>query len=152
MPAKSDSETRAPVRDVLESVAAFALPALVGGIGLALVRGSESFASGLVYGGLVGYLLFSIRWRFQAVRTPDGIKRRRPDPEETWWTKVASIEYDKKYDRVLAVVLALVGIAAFAAILFADRGNMNAILRLVLVGLFGITTALMTYASLSLRS
>ncbi|WP_132058706.1 hypothetical protein [Halorussus amylolyticus] len=152
MSPNADSKTRAPVVDLLESVAAFVLPALVGGVGFALLRGSESFTTGLVYGGCVGYLLFTIRWRFRAFRTPDGIERRRPDPEDTWWTKVANIEYDKKYDRILAVVLALVGIAAFAAIPFVDTEDMGLVLRLVMVGLFGVTTSLMTYASLSLRS
>lgn len=148
----ADSETRVPVVDALELLALFALPALVGGVGFALFGGSESFVTGLVYGGCVGYLLVTIRARFQAVRTPDGIERRRPDPEDTWWTKVANIEYDKKYDRILAVVLALVGIAAFAAIPFVDTRDMGLVLRLVMVGLFGITVSLMTYASLSLRS
>ncbi|MCH7660389.1 MAG: hypothetical protein IH933_07305 [Euryarchaeota archaeon] len=89
-----------------------------------------------------------------AVRTDEGIERRfveiSDSPADNPWVRLANIEYDPKDDRVLAVVLAVVGIAGFAAIPFAD-GDVRTVTRLALLGLFGVTVSLMTIAQLSMR-
>jgi hypothetical protein len=61
------------------------------------------------------------------------------------WTRLANVEYDP--NQLLAVVLFAVGLESFAAIPFVDSGNGPLVLRLVLVGLFGLTAALVTYGS-----
>lgn len=61
------------------------------------------------------------------------------------WTRLANVEYDPRYDRLLTVVLFVGGLGSFAAIPFVDPGNGPLVLRLVLVGLFCLTTALLTY-------
>lgn len=115
---------------------------------MSVVSGTENLIGGLVIGGLFGSILAGLRHGFHAVRTAEGIERRLRSPPEgsdNMWTRLANIEYDPKYDRLLALLLFVVGVGSFAAIPFVDPQNGPLILRLVLVGLFGLTTALVTY-------
>jgi hypothetical protein len=144
----SRGRTRAPLVDALELLGLFVLPVLLVGVVLSVVSGTENLIGGLVIGGLFGAILAGLRRGFYAVRTAEGIERRLrspPEDSDTVWARLANIEYDPKYDRLLALVLLVVGIGSFAAIPFVDPQNGSLILRLVLVGLFGLTTALVTY-------
>ena len=138
-----------PVVDALELLGLLVLPPLLGGLGLHLLTGSEDIVAGVVIGGSVGLILARLRREFIAVRTEDGIDRQvRPVPEENLWIRLANLEYDETYDRLLGVVLLGLGVAAFSSIPFVDPQNGLLILWLVLLGIFGLTTALMTYGSL----
>jgi hypothetical protein len=141
-------ETRAPLVDALELLGLFVIPALLVGFVLSVVSGTDALVAGLVIGGLFGAILAGLRNGFYAVRTAEGIERRLrspPDDSDNVWVRLANIEYDPKYDRLLALLLFVVGVGSFAAIPFVDPQNGPLILRLVLVGLFGLTTALMMY-------
>jgi hypothetical protein len=144
----SRGRTRAPLVDALELLGLFVLPVLLVGVVLSVVSGTENLIGGLVIGGLFGAILAGLRRGLYAVRTAEGIERRLrspPEDSDNVWARLANIEYDPKYDRLLALVLLVVGIGSFAAIPFVDPQNGSLILRLVLVGLFGLTTALVTY-------
>jgi hypothetical protein len=144
----SQPETRAPLVDVLELLCLLVLPALIVGLVLSVVSGSEDLVAGIVIGGLFGAILAGLRRGFYAVRTEDGIKRRLrspPEDSDNVWARLASIEYDPKYDRLLTLILFTVGLGSFAAIPFVGPQNGPLILRLVFVGLFGLTAGLMTY-------
>jgi hypothetical protein len=144
----SRGRTRAPLVDALELLGLFVLPVLLVGVVLSVVSGTENLIGGLVIGGLFGAILAGLRRGFYAVRTAEGIERRLrspPEDSDNVWARLANIEYDPKYDRLLALVLLVVGIGSFAAIPFVDPQNGSLILQLVLVGLFGLTTALVTY-------
>jgi len=144
----SQEETRAPLVDVLELLGLFVLTTLLVGVVLSVVSGTENLIGGLVIGGLFGAILAGLRRGLYAVRTAGGIERRLrspPEDSDNMWTRLANIEYDPTYDRLLALVLFVVGVGSFAAIPFVDPQNGQLILRLVLVGLFGLTTALGTY-------
>ena len=103
-------------------------------------------------GGLFGAILAGLGRGFHAVRTAEGVERRpRSSPEDSddMWAPLANIEYDPKYDRLLALLLLfVVGVGSFAAIPFVDPQIGPLILRLLLVGLFGLTTALLTSGTL----
>ena len=60
--------------------------------------------------------------------------------------QLAKWEYDPKYDRLLALVLAVVGIGAFAAIPFAEWSDEN-MLGLVIVSHLGLVGALVVYGA-----
>jgi hypothetical protein len=140
-------ETRTPLVDALELLALFVLPALLVGVVLSVVSGTDALVAGLVIGGLFGAILAGLRNGFHAVRTAEGIERRLRSPSEdsdNMWARLANVEYDPKYDRLLAPVLFVVGVGSFVAIPVVDPQNGPLILRLVLVGLFGLTTALVT--------
>lgn len=142
-------EPRIPVVDALEILGMLVLPPLLGGLGLRLLTGPEDVVAGVVVGGAVGMILARLRREFIAVRTADGIERRvRPVPEDTLWIRLANVEYDERYDRWLAAVLLGLGIAAFASIPFVDPQNGLLLLWVVFLGVFGLTSALMTYGSL----
>jgi hypothetical protein len=144
----SRGRTRAPLVDALELLGLFVLPVLLVGVVLSVVSGTENLIGGLVIGGLFGAILAGLRRGLYAVRTAEGIERRLrspPEDSDNVWARLATIEYDPKYDRLLALVLLVVGVGSFAAIPFVDPQNGSLILRLVLVGLFGLTTALVTY-------
>jgi hypothetical protein len=144
----SRGRTRAPLVDALELLGLFVLPVLLVGVVLSVVSGTENLIGGLVIGGLFGAILAGLRRGLYAVRTAEGIERRLrspPEDSDNVWARLANIEYDPKYDRLLALVLLVVGIGSFAAIPFVDPQNGSLILQLVLVGLFGLTTALVTY-------
>ena len=144
----SRGRTRAPLVDALELLGLFVLPVLLVGVVLSVVSGTENLIGGLVIGGLFGAILAGLRRGFYAVRTAEGVERRlRSPPEDSddVWARLANIEFDPKYDRLLALVLLVVGVGSFAAIPFVDPQNGSLILQLVLVGLFGLTTALVTY-------
>lgn len=99
-------ESRSPVVDALELLGLLVLPPLLGGIGLRLLTGPEDVVAGVVIGGVVGLISARLRREFVAVRTADGIERRvRPVPEDNLWIRLANLEYDETYDRLLAVVL-----------------------------------------------
>ena len=144
----SRGRTRAPLVDALELLGLFVLPVLLVGVVLSVVSGTENLIGGLVIGGLFGAILAGLRRGFYAVRTAEGVERRlRSPPEDSddVWARLANIEFDPKYDRLLALVLLVVGVGSFVAIPFVDPQNGSLILQLVLVGLFGLTTALVTY-------
>ena len=141
-------ESRAPLVDALEILGLLVLPPLLGGISLRILTGPEDVVGGVVIGGAVGLILVRLRREFVAVRTETGIERRvRPVPEDNLWIRLANIEYDEKYDRLLAVVLFGLGVTAFAIIPVIDPQSGVLVLWLVLLGVFGLTTALMTYGS-----
>ena len=144
----SQGETRAPFVDALELIGLFVLPTLLVGFVLIVVSGIDALVAGLVLGGLFGAILAGLRRGFYAVRTAEGIERRLrspPEDSDNVWSRLANIEYDPTYDRLLALLLFVVGVGSFVAIPFVDPRNGPLILRLVLVGLFGLTTALVTY-------
>jgi len=142
-------ESRIPVVDAVELLGLLVLPPLLGGLGLCLLTGPEDVVAGVVIGGVVGLISARLRREFIAVRTEDRIERRvRPVPEDNLWIQLANVEYDERYDRLLAAVLLGLGIVAFASIPFVNPQNSLLILWLVLLGVFGLTTALMTYGSL----
>ncbi len=149
---KSQREETAPAVDMLELAGLFLLPTLGFGVCVTVLGSDENLVVALFAGAMFGSILVSMRRAFYAVRTENGIERRRrtysSDPDENPWVRIASIEYDEKYDRILAIVLGFVGIAAFATIPFVDGGD-STVLRLVLVGLFGSTTSLLVYGSLN---
>ena len=145
----SQEAPRAPVVDALELLGLVVVPPLLVGPVLSVV-GTDALVAGLAIGGLFGAILARLRCGFYAVRTEEGIERRLRSPPEdtnTAWARLANVEYDPKYDRLLTVVLFVVGLGSFAAIPFVDPENGSQVLRLVLVGLFGLTTALLTYGS-----
>ncbi|WP_201740232.1 hypothetical protein [Salinigranum halophilum] len=141
----SDRESTAPVVDLLESASLLVLPALAVGLFVSVLSGAENFVAGVAIGGLFGAILAGLRRGFVAVRTDDGIeRRRRPTPDDTVWARLAEVEYSQRYDRVLTVVLFGVGIVAFGAIPFVDPQNDSLSLRLVIVGFFGLVSALVS--------
>lgn len=143
-------EPRAPLVDALEMLGLVAVPAGLGWLGLCLVGGAEDAAAGAVIGGLFGLSLARLRREFRAVRTADGLDRRpRSAPEDSLWVRLADLEYDDAYDRVLAVALLGVGVAAFAAIPFVDPQRGLLVVWLVLLGVSGLTAALVTCHSVS---
>ncbi|GAA0225104.1 hypothetical protein ACFFQF_10010 [Haladaptatus pallidirubidus] len=143
---QSPQETTAPVVDMLEIAGLFLLPTLGFGVGVAVLGSDENIVTGLFVGAIFGGILLSLRRAFYAVRTEDGIERRRRSyssaPDENPWVRAANIEYDEKYYRILAAVLAVVGIAANAAIPMVNPEGF-AVVRLALLGLFGIVTSLL---------
>ena len=144
----SQPETRAPLVDVLELLCLLVLPALIVGLVLSVISGTENLVAGIVIGGLFGAILAGLRRGFYAVRTEDRIERRLrspPEDSDNALARLASIEYDPKYDRFLTLVLFTVGLGSFATIPFVGPQNGPLVLRLVFVGLFGLTAGLMTY-------
>lgn len=135
-------ETTNRLRDVAEAVVLLVLPIpVVAPVLLALGRNVQT---ALFIPGLAGFVLFRVRLRYRAIETNDGIERRLPDPEETWWAEAASIEYDEKYDRLLAPVCAAVALGAFVLVpVYASDGGVA--LRLVMVGAVASTCALAVY-------
>ena len=141
----SDHERPAPLVDLLETVGLLVLPALSVGIVVSALSGPENFVAGVTIGGLFGAILAGLRRGFGAVQTSDGIERRqRPTPDDTVWARLADVEYDPRYDRVLTVVLFGVAVVAFGAIPFVDPQNDSLRLRLVIVGFFGLMSALVS--------
>lgn len=141
----SDHERPAPLVDLLETVGLLVLPAVVVGLSVSALSGAENFVAGVAIGGLFGAILAGLRRGFVAVRTDDGIeRRRRPTPDDTVWARLADVEYDPRYDRVLTVVLFGIAVVAFGAIPFVDPQNDSLGLRLVIVGFFGLVSALVS--------
>jgi hypothetical protein len=118
------------------------------GILVGVLSGAENFVAGVVIGGLFGAILAGFRRGFVAIRTEDGLERkRRPTPDDTVWARLAGVEYDPRYDRVLTVVLFGIGLVAFGTIPFVDPQNDSLIIRLVIVGFFGLVSALVSLGS-----
>jgi hypothetical protein len=131
--------------DVLETAGLLVLPALAVGIFASVLSGAENFVAGVAIGGLFGAILASLRRGFVAIRTEDGLERkRRPTPDDTVWARLADVEYDPRYDRVLTLVLFGIGVVAFGTIPFVDPQNDSLIVRLVIVGFFGLVSALVS--------
>ncbi|SIR50209.1 hypothetical protein SAMN05421858_2533 [Haladaptatus litoreus] len=151
---QSPQEKTVPVVDILEIAGLFLLPTLGFGLAVAPLGSGENLTVGLfvgaMFGAMFGAILMSMRRVFYAVRTENGIERRQrtysSDPDENPWVRAANIEYDEKYDRILAAVLAVVGIAAFAAIPMLNPDGFG-VVRLTLLGLFGIVTSLFIFAA-----
>jgi hypothetical protein len=141
----SDHERPAPLVDLLETVGLLVLPALVVGLFVSALSGAKNFVAGVAIGGLFGAILAGLRRGFVAVQTSDGIERRqRPTPNNTVLARLTDVEYDPRYDRVLTVVLFGVAVVAFGAIPFVDPQNGALIVRLVIVGFFGLVSALVS--------
>ena len=148
----SQQETRLPLVDILEILGLIVVPALLFGLGVVILDGPNEFVTGTIVGGVFGVLLARLRGSLAAVRTDDGIKwRLRSAPDETVWTRLTAIEYDGKYDRLLAVVCLLVGVGAFAAIPVAGASGSWAV-RLVAISLGGFVCALLTLGARSYES
>jgi len=142
-----DEETPLPSRDTAERLALLAVPTLLGAVLGATSAVFDHALSGLVLGGAAGLRLSRARSHYRAVRTSEGIERRRRPPEEFWMYQVAQIEYDERWDKVLAVAALLVGVGAFAAVPVVDVDPRTR-LRLTVLGLGGIVVGAMTYGSL----
>lgn len=150
MQSADTGETRAPLVDLCEYLALFLIPPLVVGLAVLVLGGRENLLAGSLVGAMFGAMLVGYRRLFYAVRTDEGIERRLTEvgdtPEENRWVRLSEVAdelSDETYDPILAVVLAVVGLGAFVAIPFAgDDGR--TLVRLALLGLFGITTSLMT--------
>jgi hypothetical protein len=134
--------------DVLETGGLLILPAVAVGILVGVLSGAENFVAGVVIGGLFGAILAGFRRGFVAIRTEDGLERkRRPTPDGTVWARLAGVEYDSRYDRVLTVVLFGIGLVAFGTIPFVAPQDDALIIRLVIVGFFGLVSALVSLGS-----
>jgi hypothetical protein len=141
----SDRERPAPRVDFLETGGLLVLPALLVGVFVSVLSGAENFVAGVAIGGLFGAILAGLRRGFVAVQTEDGLERkRRPTPDDAVWARLAVVEYDPKYDRILTVILFGVGVVAFGSIPFVDPQNDTLIIRLVMVGFFGLVAALVS--------
>jgi hypothetical protein len=144
----SDRERPVPRVDLLETGGLLVLPALAVGIFVSVLSGVENFVAGVAIGGLFGAIVAGLRRGFVAIRTEDGLERkRRPTPDDTVWARLAAVEYDPKYDRVLTLVLLGIGVVAFGAIPFVDPQNDTLIVRLVLVGFFGLVAAFVSFGA-----
>jgi fructose-specific phosphotransferase system IIC component len=131
--------------DRIETVSLLVLPALVVGVVVSALSGAENFVAGVAIGGLFGAILAGLRRGFVAVQTSDGIERRqRPTPDDTVWARLADVKYDPRYDRVLTVLLFGIAVVAFGAIPFVNPQNSSLIVRLVIVGFFGLVSALVS--------
>lgn len=113
-------ETPLPRRDTAERLGLGAVPTLLGVVPAATSSAFDHALTGLVLGGAVGLGPSRARSHYRAVRTSEGIERRRRPPEEFWLYQVAQIDYDERWDRA----------------------------RLTIVGLGGLVVAAMTYGSL----
>jgi hypothetical protein len=147
-----DRDPRLVALDVAETFVLLVVPAVVVGFGFALVGGATGFATGLFVGGLLGAVLARGRWTLQAERTEHGIERKtRPihslDPEENPIARSASSEYDQKYDKLLLVVLVLVGAGAFATVAAGGVAD-ESMLWVVVVGTMAWTAALLVVGTL----
>jgi hypothetical protein len=148
----SDHERPAPLVDLLETVGLLVVPAVVVGLFVSALSGAENFVAGIAIGGLFGAILAGLRRGFVAVQTSDGIERRqRPTPDDTVWARLADVEYDPRYDRVLTVALFGVAVIAFGAIPFVDPQNSSLIVRLVIIGFFGLVSALVSLGASRVR-
>ncbi len=141
---------RAPFVDLREYLALLLAPTLTVGLAVLALGGRENLLAGSLVGAMFGAMLVGYRRLFHAVRTDEGIERRLTEvgdtPEENEWVRLSETLdelYDERYDPVLAVALAVVGLGAFAAVPLSD-GTPRTAVRLALLGLFGITTSLMT--------
>lgn len=142
----SEHETPAPFVDLAESIGLLVLPALGMGVVLGVLSGTENIVAGVTIGGLFGAIMMGLRQGFVAIRTSDGIERkRRLAPEDTVWSRIAQIEYDSTYDRAVSLVLFAVGVTALAAIPVVGPQSGPLVLRLVTVGLFGLVASLLLF-------
>ncbi|KTG08411.1 hypothetical protein AUR64_19475 [Haloprofundus marisrubri] len=144
--AEEAEETRARAVDVTESLALLLVPTLLVGGSVALFAGSDSATGGLLVGGMFGAILMGLRRGFYAVRTESGVERRLRTydaaDDNNPWVRLASVEYPEKYDRFLALGLAVLGVGAFALVPFVGGGFEWGI-RFVAVGLFGVVSSLL---------
>lgn len=139
---ESQQEARLPRVDLVETVGLLVVPALIVGLGVAFLSGPDNFVPGVTVGGVFGLILARLRGSLYAVRSDGGVKRRLRSPsDETIWIRLAEVEYDEKYDRLLVVVCLLVGIGAFAAIPLTDPSG-PWVIRLVAVSLCGFICVL----------
>jgi hypothetical protein len=144
------SERKAPLVDALELLGLLTLPTLLVGLVAVVANGRGTLVAGIVTGGLFGAILAGLRRGFYAVRTEDGIERRLripPDDPDNVWVRLTSIEYDPRYDRFLALVFVAVGLGSFTAIPLTGSEHESLVLWLVLVGVFGLVAALLTYGT-----
>lgn len=142
-----DGESRLPRLDVAERAGLVAAPALLGAAVGLVADVFSGWVGGLVVGGAAGMRLSGVRRRYRAVRTPDGIERRRRPAEDSRWYRAAQAEYDQRWDEVLVVVSLVVGIAGFVAVPVVDASPATRI-RLTTVGLGGLVCAAMIYGTL----
>ena len=133
-----DRDPRLVALDIAETLLLLLVPAAVVGLGLALVGETSGLLTGLFVGGILGSVLARARWLLQAVRTDDGIRREpRPMPNSP-----VQLDYDERYDTLLAVVLVFVGVGAAATFLFADLPTETS-LWVVVLGVLSWTAALL---------
>ncbi|ADQ65695.1 hypothetical protein C499_10834 [Halogeometricum borinquense DSM 11551] len=138
---ESNEPVSAPRVDAAECAAAFLIPILVAAVWM-LAAGAGLKV--LLGGGTVGWMIVRVRLRFRAVRTADGIKRQRCPTDEGWGMQFADWEYDPKWDRRLAAVLAVIGAGAFVAIPVVDAPD-GILLRLVVIGHVSLICALAVF-------
>lgn len=138
----SADETRAPAVDLLEAAALVAVPGAAFAAGAAV--GGHRPVAGLIVGAVFGGFFAALRRSVYAVRTPEGIERRLrrpdPDPDESVWIRLATVEYPKRYELPLAVACGVVAIGALAAVVLVDDAYV--VLRLLMVSLVGMLGAL----------
>ena len=95
---ETQQEARLPLVDTVETLG------LLVGLGVALLGGPDELVAGTGVGGVFGVILTRLRGSLYTVQTNGRIKRKlRSPPDETMWTRLAKIEYDGKYDRLLAI-------------------------------------------------
>ncbi|ADJ16066.1 hypothetical protein [Halalkalicoccus jeotgali] len=150
MQSADSGETRAPFVDLREYLALFLAPTLTVGLAVLALGGRQNLLAGSFLGAMFGAMLVGYRRLFHAVRTDEGIERRLTEvddsPEGNRWVRLSVAldeRYDETYDPILAVVFAVIGLGALAAIPFIE-GSPRTLIQLALLGLFGITTSLMT--------
>lgn len=137
----SHAERRAPLVDLFESLALFAVPTAV--LGVAALLGTGDALAGAVGGALFGAVLASFRLGFVAVRTENGLRRRlrvRPDDaEDGWLARLARREYDPRVEWSVVALVGAVGVASLAALVLVDSGFPP---FLLVVGALGLPAAL----------
>jgi hypothetical protein len=140
-----EAATRVPRVDAAESVAVLLVPTVLGGVWAAASGGGpDGTLAGTFAGGAVGWLLVRLRLRFEAVRTDEGVARRRRPADAEWAAQLTAWEYDPRYDRFLAAALAVVGAGAFGAVAVVEAAD-GVLLRLVVVGHVSLVAALLVY-------
>lgn len=72
-------------------------------------------------------------------------ERRRRTNERI--ERVATREYDPRFDRLLAIGLAIVGIGALAVVATTENGDTRSVGRLLMIALIALNCALIAYAA-----
>ncbi len=134
-----EPETRVPAVDVAECLALLLVPTVVVG-GIAALGSGDDLVGGLFVGGVFGAILVSYRRTLYAVRTDDGIERRRRSHSGDWMVRVAESDFASKHEWLVVLVCAGIGIASLASLVFVDHGRLP--MKLVLFGSLGLPAAL----------
>jgi len=103
---------------------AIAAASLVVGLAVAFGGPQVNLAGGVVWTSATGMVLLHLRGKIRDARSDE-------PPEPGPLLRLAEIDYDPRYDRYLAAVLFVLGIAAFAAVIVVDTSGSN---ELFLVG------------------